>query len=122
MNDPDSFLLQKDAVLEVANRLFINTGNSDWPKVKACFTDEVLFDMTSMTGGEPARMTSETIASAWEKGLKVSRAINHQTGNHIAKVSGNEAEAFGDGIVSHYLIGNFDLHDFISGMKFTKPQ
>ncbi len=51
-------LVEKDKIIEVINRLFISTDNRDWSKVKHCFSSEVLFDMTSIAGGEPVTLTS----------------------------------------------------------------
>ncbi len=51
-------LVEKDKIIELINRLFISTDNRDWSKVKHCFSSEVLFDMTSIAGGEPVTLTS----------------------------------------------------------------
>ncbi len=121
MSDPYKILLEKDAVIEVVNRLFINTDNRDWAKVNECFTNAVLFDMTSAAGGEPAIMTSQAIVEAWDKGLKDLKAIHHQTGNYLANIKNDEAEVFCYGIASHYLpnktnqntrtfVGSYDFH------------
>lgn len=48
MNDQSQILLEKVAVIDVVNQLFISTDNRDWAKVKACFTNDVLLDMTSI--------------------------------------------------------------------------
>ena len=52
MNDQSRILLEKDAVINVVNQLFISTDNRDWAKVKTCFANEALSDMTSLTGGD----------------------------------------------------------------------
>ncbi len=96
-------LLEKDAVIAVVNQLFIGTDNRDWEKVKACISPEVLFDMTSLAGGEPSKMTVEQIAGAWETGLKDLKAIHHQAGNYVVTINGGEAAAFCYGIAFHYL-------------------
>lgn len=44
-------LLEKQAVIDTLNRLFLSTDRRDWPAVRACFTLEVHFDMTSAGGG-----------------------------------------------------------------------
>lgn len=114
-------LLEKDAVISVTSQLFISTDNREWEKVKACFAPEVLFDMTSLAGGEPTKMTPEQIAGAWETGLKDLKAIHHQAGNYVVTVSGREATAFCYGIAFHYLpnptnqntrtfVGSYDFH------------
>ena len=114
-------LVEKDKIIEVINRLFISTDNRDWPKVKNCFASEVLFDMTSMAGGDPVTLTSQEIVEAWDKGLKALKSIHHQAGNFMVSVNQNEAEAFCYGIASHYLptksnrntrifVGSYNFH------------
>lgn len=121
MNDEFKILFEKDLVIEAVNRLFIKTDNKEWPEVKACFADEVLFDMTSLAGGEPATITSQAIVEAWYKGLKELKAIHHQAGNFVVKIKNEEAEVFCYGIASHYLpnktnqntrtfVGSYDFH------------
>ena len=114
-------LLDKNAVIDVINRLFISTDNRDWQAVTACFAPEVLFDMTSMAGGEPSTLTPRQIAGAWEQGLSHLEAIHHQAGNYVVTVRDDEADAFCYGIASHYLpnetgantrtfVGSYDFH------------
>jgi hypothetical protein len=96
-------LIKKDQIIEVVNKLFINTDKRDWEEVRACFAPEVLFDMTSMAGGEPTTLTPQQIVDAWDQGLKALKAIHHQVGNYLVSVNGNEANVFCYGIASHYL-------------------
>jgi hypothetical protein len=114
-------VLEKDAVIGVINQLFIGTDNRDWAKVKDCFAAEVLFDMTSLAGGEPSKLSPQQIVDAWDNGLKALKAIHHQAGNYVVTVNGNEAEAFCYGTASHYLpnktgkntrtfVGSYDFH------------
>jgi uncharacterized membrane-anchored protein YjiN (DUF445 family) len=114
-------LLEKEKVKEVVNRLFISTDNRDWDTVSQLFAPEVLFDMTSMVGGEPVMLTAQEIVASWEKGLKPLKAIHHQAGNYIVHVNQKEAEVFCYGIASHYLpnktnrntrifVGSYDFH------------
>lgn len=113
--------LEKEAVIAAINQLFISTDNRDWEKVKACFAPEVMFDMTSMAGGEPTKMTPEQIVGGWETGLKDLKAIHHQAGNYVVTINGREAAAFCYGIAFHYLpnptnqntrtfVGSYDFH------------
>ena len=121
MNDQLQLLLDQNAVIDTLNRLFISTDNRDWEAVKACFASAVLFDMTSMGGGEPATLTPEEIAAAWEQGLSHLEAIHHQAGNYVVTLNGDAADAFCYGIASHYLpnetgkntrtfVGSYDFH------------
>ena len=96
-------LVEKDKIKEVVNRLFISTDNRDWQAVSQLFASEVLFDMTSMVGGKPVKLTPQEIVASWEKGLKPLKAIHHQAGNYIVTAKQNEADVFCYGIASHYL-------------------
>lgn len=114
-------LIEKDRVIETVNRLFINTDKRDWPMVKALFAPRVLFDMTSLSGGQPASLKPQEIVDGWDHGLKALKAIHHQAGNHIANIEDNEATVFCYGVAWHYLpnktdrntrtfVGSYDIH------------
>jgi len=116
-----SNLIEKQRVIETVNRLFINTDNRDWPRVKALFSSRVLFDVTSLSGGQPVTMTPQNIVDGWDKGLKALRAIHHQAGNYLVSVRDNKATVFCYGIALHYLpnitnrdtrafVGSYDIH------------
>jgi hypothetical protein len=122
-------LLEKEKLKEVVNRLFISTDNRDWDEVSSLFASEVLFDMTSMVGGDPATLTPQEIVTSWEKGLKPLKAIHHQAGNYIVSINQNEAEVFCYGIASHYLpnktnqntrvfVGSYDFHLIKNGEEW----
>ena len=57
MSNQLQYLINKDEVIETATLLFNRTNTRDWQCVKFCFTDEVIFDITSMLGSEPVTMT-----------------------------------------------------------------
>jgi hypothetical protein len=114
-------LVDQADVIRTVNTLFVKTDNRDWEAVKDVFADTVMFDMTSMTGGEPSRLSAQQIVDGWEQGLKPLKAIHHQVGNHLVTVRGSEADAFCYGVASHYLpnpsnqntrtfVGSYDFH------------
>ncbi len=114
-------LIRSDEVINTINRLFIKTDNKDWPAVKALFADEVLFDMTSLAGGQPSKLSPQQIVDAWDKGLKNVAAIHHQAGNYIVTLGRNGADVFCYGIAKHYnpehadkkittFVGSYDFH------------
>ena len=96
-------LLDKQAIVETINRLFVSTDRRDWDSVKACLAGQVLFDMSSMSGGEAKTVAADAIIEGWEAGLRPLLAIHHQAGNHLVEVHGERATAFCYGIASHYL-------------------
>jgi 3-phenylpropionate/cinnamic acid dioxygenase small subunit len=103
MADPLAELLERARVRDVITRLFIATDERDWPGLLDCFTDQVLFDMQSMTGQPPATVSAREIAAGWETGLKPIQAVHHQVGNFRIRISGDNAEASCYGSASHYL-------------------
>jgi hypothetical protein len=114
-------LLTKENVKQVVNQLFISTDNRDWDTVSRLFASEVLFDMTSMVGGDPVMLTPQQIVASWEKGLAPLKAIHHQTGNYIVQTHEDEADVFCYGTASHYLpnksnrntrifVGSYEFH------------
>ncbi len=111
----------RDRVIDTVNRLFIGTDSRDWSAVKALFASTVLFDMTSLAGGQPATMTPQEIVNGWDKGLKALTAIHHQAGNFLVDVKDSEAAVFCYGVAWHYLpnktnrntrtfVGSYDVH------------
>jgi hypothetical protein len=114
-------LSEQSAVIAVGNELFICTDNRDWSCVRSAFAPEVLFDMTSLGGGQPEKKTPGQITDMWEQGLKGLQAIHHQAGNYQVTIKGREADMFCYGIAYHYLpnptdrntrvfVGSYDLH------------
>lgn len=92
----------EDAVLGVVNRVFLGTDARDWAAVRSCFAPSVLFDMTSVAGGEPSRLSPEEITAGWDSGLRYVDQVHHQTGNFAVSVAGDEATVFCYGIAYHY--------------------
>jgi len=120
MNDVNS-LADKAQVIDTINDLFIATDNRDWSKVLDCFSSEVLFDMSSLTGQEAVSLSPQEIVNSWEEGLRPLRAVHHQAGNYRVRIDGDEAQAFCYGIAFHYLpnpsgknmrvfVGSYDFH------------
>jgi SnoaL-like protein len=121
MSDPLLLLLEKDRIVDVINQLFIATDKRDWPALRRCFAEAVLFDMTSLTGGAPSRLTPEQIAVEWEERLRPIEVIHHQAGNYRVDVRGDRSTAFCYAIASHYrrtrsgrnsrtFVGSYDFH------------
>jgi hypothetical protein len=131
-------MTDRDAVIETINRLFIATDNRDWEAVRSLFAPEVLFDMTSLAGGEPATRTAGEIADGWATGLAQIEHVHHQTGNYLVELVGNQATAFCYGVAYHHLgksvrtfVGSYDVHlvhtdrwridRFKFNVKFVEP-
>ncbi|MEM7029518.1 MAG: nuclear transport factor 2 family protein [Chloroflexota bacterium] len=105
LREQQQVLIEKDVIVETVNQLFISTDNRDWDTVKSIFAAKVLFDMTSLVGGDPVTLTSQEIVDAWDVGLAPIEAIHHQVSNFIVDINTNqdEAEVFNYGFAVHYL-------------------
>ena len=55
-----SGLLAEREVIARANDLFLCTDRKDWQCVKDVFAPQVLFDMTSLAGGQPATLSGNS--------------------------------------------------------------
>lgn len=120
-SDAVAELVARDQVREAATRLFVHTDARDWPAVRACFADTVLFDMQSLTGAPPTEVAADEIVSGWRQGLQALQAVHHQVGNFLITLSGTGADVSCHGIASHYLenpsgrntrvfVGTYRLH------------
>ena len=89
-------------IIDCIVRLFVATDERDWSGVRACFTDTVHFDMTSVAGGQPADVAADDIVAGWTTGLAPIEHVHHQAGNFRVTVRGDEADASCYGIALHY--------------------
>jgi hypothetical protein len=119
--DPDvRALMDERDVTAVITDLFLRTDQRDWPGVRDCFAPSVLFDMTSLMGGSPVRLTPAEITNGWETGLASLEAVHHQVGNFRVTVRGDEADAFCYGIALHYrkTASGRDVRRFVGSYDF----
>lgn len=121
MDDVLHELVHRHLITEVVTLLFVRTDQRDWPAVRACFADRVLFDMMSLTGGKPVLLEADRIVDEWTGALRPLAAIHHQVGNFLIDLQGGEATVLCYGIASHYLpnpsgadtrvfVGSYDIH------------
>jgi 3-phenylpropionate/cinnamic acid dioxygenase small subunit len=96
-------LTDRELILDLVNTLFIATDQRDWETVRRLFAPEVLFDMTSLAGGEPAVQPRDVIVGGWENGLRNIRAIHHQVGNYRVRIDRDRADVFCYGTAYHLL-------------------
>ena len=92
------YLLQKEEVLTVVNKLFVYTDNRNWDGIlQEVFTAEVHFDM-----GQPTVLAATAITAMWDEGLKALEAIHHQTGNYEVGIADGNATVNCYGTAWHY--------------------
>jgi len=114
-------LKEEHNILNTLIQLFISTDNREWETVKKCFHEEVIFDMTSVAGGEPSVLSPQQIVDGWDEGLKGLNAIHHQVGNFQIEITPYlKATAFCYGTAYHYLANseNGNTRTFIGSYNF----
>jgi len=114
-------LVAEHRIVDCIIRLFVATDSRDWAGVRACLTDVVRFDMTSLAGGEPVDLPAEQIVAAWTTGLAPIEHLHHQAGNFRVTVRGGEADAFCYGIAVHYrrTASGRNTRTFVGSYDFT---
>ena len=117
---PVDFATERD-ITDCVVRLFVATDRRDWAGVRACLTDTVRFDMTSLAGGEPSDVPAEQIIAGWTQGLAPIESVHHQAGNFRIAVRGDEADAFCYGIALHYrrTASGRNTRTFVGSYDFT---
>ena len=126
-------IMNNQQITETVNKLFISVDNRDWENVKLIFSDKVLLDYTSMTGGEPATLSSNQIIDSWKGILPGFDKTHHQLGNYIIETESGLSKVFCYGTATHYLanesqkniwtvVGSYDLElkNIDSAWRITK--
>lgn len=114
-------LIERHAVEDTVNKLFMATDKKDWKEIQRIFTEKVQFDMSSLTGEAPALKDSKEIVAVWEKNLTPVVAVHHQSGNFLTEIKGAEATVYCYGMATHYknpalkntvtwFVGSYDYH------------
>jgi hypothetical protein len=92
----------RDEIVEVVNKLFVYTDMQQWEKLQSeVFSDDVLFDMSSL-GGQKAEMRSSEICELWKKGFAGLDAVNHLAGNYLIQINDAIATVFAYATATHY--------------------
>ena len=112
--------LEKIALTELANKLFMYCDAFEWNKLmNEVFKEAVWFDMTS-AGGEAKKLSAQDICDLWKQGLSSLDAVHHQAGHYLIKVRENDADIYAYAVATHYkkaatkgntrtFIGSYDL-------------
>ena len=102
MSDRIRELVDEHDVIGVVTNLFIATDRRDWDTVLMCLAPEVNLDMTSVSGGTPARVSAREIVTSWQQAFAPIDAVHHQVSNFRVAITGNQASASCYGIAYHY--------------------
>lgn len=92
----------RDEIVEVINKLFVYTDMQEWEKLQSeVFSDNVLFDMSSL-GGMNAETSSKEICELWREGFAGIDSVNHLAGNFLVQIDDRIATVFAYATATHY--------------------
>jgi hypothetical protein len=64
-----------------------------WGQMSDLFTDKVVLDYSSLTGGQPATVSREEMIEAWRRNREGLTATQHMISNQLVTVNGEAATA-----------------------------
>jgi hypothetical protein len=112
-----------DELIELANKLFVFTDDQNWNRLLTdVFTEEVLFDMSSLGAGDARKLKATEICDMWKTGFAGIDAVHHQSGNFLVDFnSADNADIFCYAIAIHFkksaaqgktreFVGSYNLH------------
>lgn len=91
---PDD-LSTRAELARIIDELFITADRKEWKALEALFVDGPIdVDMTSLTGGTPARITAADLVAGFKVGLHAGKATHHMTTNYRFTIGSDRAEAW----------------------------
>lgn len=76
-------------LVRIADALDAAVDAKDWGLARSFFAEEVAVDFTSLVGGEPATIPSDSLIGAWSSNLTAEKTSFHLRGNHRITVDGS---------------------------------
>ncbi|KAJ3433685.1 hypothetical protein M0813_17543 [Anaeramoeba flamelloides] len=96
-------LLDEREIIVQVNNIGVYADSCEWEKLKTCFTEKVIVDYTSMSGGEPETLSPNQICKNWSGFLPGFKMTQHMITNHKVDINGDEAECNSYVQATHYL-------------------
>lgn len=133
-NSDHQWVTDRAAIVEVTNQMLRSADLQEWDAVRACFTESVDADYSSI-GGVDETLPSTDLVSQWEGSLGSLDATHHLIASHIVEFNEDETEATcvatfqaqhvfteQDGSDTHWLLGgrySFDLENTDDGWQIS---
>jgi hypothetical protein len=95
-------LVVRQQLIDLVTDLFIMTDHKQWDSVRTSFAPLVEFDMTSLIGGQPTKLSPEEIVLAWEGALSAV-TTHHQASNFQVSLRESDADVSCYALGYHYL-------------------
>jgi hypothetical protein len=119
--DPFVYMLDREAVSLIVNQVFLSIDSQDYQSMAPCFDREVVFDITSLVGGDAVRVNVTQISNVFDRALKGLDHCHHQISNMTIFVQNDRATTFFYCTETHHkktmagsqtrsLTGTYDVH------------
>jgi ketosteroid isomerase-like protein len=95
----------RDEIIELTSNLGLLVDASDWPAVRALFSDPVEVDYTSLNGGEPQTVAPADLVGGWAEMLDRLEATQHLIANQVVVIDGDAARAAANVTATHVAPG-----------------
>ena len=99
----DQSLRDRIDVIDVCRRMAWYMDEHSWPALQNLFTDKVILDYTSLSGGEPSSVSREELIETWRRSLSGYDAVQHLVSNETVELDGDRAKAAAMFIATHLL-------------------
>jgi SnoaL-like domain len=114
----------RQEIIDTINRIGLTADFRDWSACQACFAESVEVDYTSLMGGEPNIISSDTLTKQWQLFFdRTFKTTQHLIGSHSVTPSGNSATCLSQFQAHHVLInpteertwtlGGFYVHELV---------
>ena len=97
-------LIARAEISDVVNRYATGIDRRDWALYRSIFADEVGFDFTSWSGGEPRTLRADDWVANVRDGLSGFDATQHISSNHVHTVEGEAATCVSYMIALHHIV------------------
>jgi hypothetical protein len=97
-------LIARAEISDVVNRYATGIDRRDWALYRSIFAEEVDFDFTTWSGGEPRRLRADDWVANVRDGLSGFDATQHLSSNHVHTIEGAEATCVSYMVALHYLV------------------
>jgi len=97
-------LIARAEISDVVNRYATGIDRRDWVLYRSIFADEVDFDFTTWSGGEPRRLSGDQWVAGVREGLSGFDATQHISTNHVHTIEGETATCVSYMVALHYLV------------------
>jgi ketosteroid isomerase-like protein len=90
--------LARMEIIETVNKIGLMADLRNWTECRACFSNEVEFDYTSLIGGQPTTVNADTQIQQWKDFFTSTfKTTQHLIGSHAVTLNGDTATC-----ISHF--------------------